>query len=82
MTGNGSSEPITKKVAVTYGTWTVTETPWSWTYAVKDENGADLAGGSITKDVAEEENRTFTFKNVKKETLPLYNESVHIIEAL
>ena len=31
---------------------------------------------------AEEENRTFTFKNVKKETLPLYNESVHIIEAL
>ena len=82
MTGNGSSEPITKKVAVTYGTWTVTETPWSWTYAVKDENGADLAGGSITKDVADEENRTFTFKNVKKETLPLYNESVHIIEAL
>ena len=82
MTGNGSSEPITKKVAVTYGTWTVTETPWSWTYAVKDENGADLAGGSITKDVAEEENRTFTFKGVKKETLPLYNESVHIIEAL
>lgn len=82
MTGNGSSEPITKKVAVTYGTWTVTETPWSWTYVVKDENGADLAGGSITKDVAEEENRTFTFKNVKKETLPLYNESVHIIEAL
>ena len=65
MTGNGSSEPITKKVAVTYGTWTVTETPWSWTYAVKDENGADLAGGSITKDVAKEENRTFTFKNVK-----------------
>lgn len=82
MTGNGSSEPITKKVAVTYGTWTVTETPWSWTYAVKDENGADLSGGSITKDVAEVENRTFTFKGVKKETLPLYNESVHIIEAL
>ncbi|MBQ6574146.1 MAG: hypothetical protein IIX41_07505, partial [Bacteroidales bacterium] len=66
--GNGEIPAVSKKVAVTAGKWTVTETPWSWTYTPSVT--------SITKDdVADINQRNFVFSNTKKNTkLPLNHE--------
>ena len=79
LTGDGT-EHVTKKAAVTAGEWTVSETGWSWVWDLKvtDLEGNDIEGGSITKDIAEEANRTFIFKGTKKDGLPMNSEAVVI----
>lgn len=77
MTGDGS-ESITKRVAVTAGEWTITETNWSWAYDIKDENGATLPDHQFVRDIAEEANRLFVFRGVPQTSLPLHHESISI----
>lgn len=80
LTGDGN-ESVKKKITVTAGEWTVREDEWSWTYDVKDSEGNPLPQRVIVKNVADEANRHFVFKNSKKgTTLPLYHE--HIFENL
>lgn len=77
VTGDGS-EVVTKKIALAAGSWTITETGWGWTYNLKDGADADLSTRSITKDIAEESNRTFIFKKAAKADLPMHHEAVKV----
>lgn len=77
VTGN-NTDCVSKDVAVTYGTWTVTETPWSWAYSVGDKDGNTIQNNSITKDLADKDNRKYTFKNSRKGSLPLNHENIQI----
>lgn len=77
LTGDGS-ESVTKKAAVTAGEWTVSETGWGWTQNLTDLEGNTIPDGSITKDIAEEENRLFVFKGTKKSDLPMNHEDIVI----
>ena len=75
LTGDGQ-EYVSKKVAVTAGTWSIRETDWSWTYQVTDENGAAIADRTITRDIAYEEQRSFIFKGSKNQILPMNAEDI------
>lgn len=68
MTGTGQPS-VSKRVAVTAGTWTITESNWSWSY--------DKSPSSITQNVADDNKRLFEFSNSKKNItkLPLHHES-------
>lgn len=78
ITGDGS-DSISKKVAVTAGTWSITETDWSYAYdlTITDENVQD-DGKTITKDISDEEDRQFIFAGSRKsaDALPLNHEDV------
>lgn len=78
ITGDGS-DSISKKVAVTAGTWSITETDWSYAYnlTITDENVQD-DGKTITKDISDEEDRQFIFAGSRKDAdaLPLNFEDV------
>ena len=75
LTGDGQ-EYVSKKVAVTAGTWSIRETDWSWTYQVTDDNGAALTDRTITRNIAYEEQRSFIFKGSKNQILPMNAEDI------
>ncbi len=81
LTGNSNGDPVTKKVAVTAGDWTVTETPWSWAYGT--------SGRTITRAVPDPDpetdpvtgkkvDRPFVFNISKTESLPMNSEDIEI----
>lgn len=81
LTGNSTGDPVTKKVAVTAGDWTVTETPWSWAYGT--------SGRKITRAVPDPDpvtdpvtgkkvDRPFEFHISKTENLPMNSEDIEV----
>lgn len=81
LTGNSTGDPVTKKVAVTAGDWTVTETPWSWAYGT--------SGRTITRAVPDPDpetdpvtgkkvDRPFVFNISKTEILPMNSEDIEL----
>ncbi len=69
ITGTGADNAVSKRVALTAGEWTITETDWSWSYSKNPD--------SITKNIADENNRLFEFANQKSvdNTNTLHHES-------
>lgn len=67
LTGNGTDN-VSKMVALSTGTWKVTENDWTWAYLSTDANGK-----SITKTIAN--GSRFEFVNVKDTDLPLHDEA-------
>lgn len=81
LTGNSTGDPVTKKVAVTAGDWTVSETPWSWAYGT--------SGRTITRAVPDPDpetdpvtgkkvDRPFVFNISKTESLPMNSEDIEV----
>lgn len=75
LTGNSEGTPITKKVAVTAGDWTVTETSWTWAY--------QSDARSITRAVPDPEpvdgiDRPFAFEGTRATTLPMNHEDIEV----
>lgn len=81
LTGNSTGDPVTKKVAVTAGDWTVSETPWSWAYGTSDR--------TITRAVPDPDpetdpvtgkkvDRPFVFNISKTESLPMNSEDIEV----
>jgi len=67
LTGNGTDN-VSKMVALSTGTWKVTENDWTWAYSSTDTNGK-----SITQTIAN--GSRFEFVNVKNTGLPLHDEA-------
>lgn len=57
LTGTEESNAVSQMIGVTAGNWTVTETPWSWSYTPLAQ--------SLKQDVTDPNKRTFEFTNSK-----------------
>ena len=75
VTGNGS-EYVSKQIAVTAGKWRITEANWGYTYDITDKTGNNHPNKPL--DVADSNQRLFTFENSKKSGLPLNHETIII----
>ena len=80
LTGNSDGTDVTKKIAVTAGDWTVTETSWSWAYegektiirAVPDPDPVE------NPETGRKEDRPFAFNLSRAVSLPMNHEDVEI----
>ena len=70
LTGiSNDGQAVSKRVALTSGEWTVTETSWSWSYDLT----TPASESSITQPITS--GSVFKFVNKKKTTLPLHDEA-------
>ena len=78
MTGDGS-EYNSKMVAVTAGDWSIKESDWSWAYKLTDMDDNVLANRTISKNVADMNNRHFEFVGTRLHTLSTTDEHEDVL---